>query len=90
MAIHVNEGQGDSTIAPLSDEELSSVDGGVIHLFHGTSKFEVIDDKTGDVLGTFESNDLEGAKQFAREIGVEDRIVASTYVWDLRRQYDGS
>ena len=68
MAIHVNEGQGDSTIAPLSDEELSSVDG----------------------LGTFESNDLEGAKQFAREIGVEDRIVASTYVWDLRRQYDGS
>lgn len=87
MAIHVNDGQGGSTITPLSDEELSSVSGGVIHLFHDTCKFEVIDDETGDVLGTFDYDDLEGAQQYAREIGVQDRLVSSSVVWEIRSEY---
>ena len=36
MAIHVNQGQDDPTIAPLTDEELSAISGGVIHLCHAT------------------------------------------------------
>ncbi|MBQ6391475.1 MAG: hypothetical protein IJH88_07610 [Eggerthellaceae bacterium] len=88
MAIHVNKGQEDPNITPLSDEELSSVSGGVVHLYHGTYKFEVIDDETGDVLGTFDYDDLEGAQKYAREIGVEDRLVYTSYVFDLRREYE--
>ena len=72
----------------LSDEEVESVNGGVIHLYHATNKFEVIDDETGDVLGTFDYDNLEGAQQYAREIGVEDRLVATTYVFELRREYE--
>ena len=86
MGINVIEEQGDS-IRQLSDEELESINGGIIHLFRDTCKFEVIDDKTGDVLGTFEYDDLEGAKQYAREIGVEDRLVYSSVVWQIRAQY---
>jgi hypothetical protein len=72
----------------LSDEEVESVNGGVIHLQHATDKFEVIDDETGDVLGAFDYDNLEGAQQYAREIGVEDRLVATTYVFELRREYE--
>ena len=85
----MNEGQGDSTITPLSDEELSSINGGVIHLFRDADKFEAIDDETGDVLGTFDSDDLEGARQFAREIGVVETLVNTSYVYDLRREREG-
>ncbi|MBE6129517.1 MAG: hypothetical protein E7185_09605 [Erysipelotrichaceae bacterium] len=59
MAIYLNDENTKKT--SLSDEEVESVNGGVIHLYHATDKFEVIDDETGDVLGTFDYDDLEGA-----------------------------
>ena len=40
------------------------------------------------MLGTFDYDNLEGAQQYAREIGVEDRLVATTYVFELRREYE--
>ena len=87
MAIYLNEEKEDLKKTPLSDEETDSVNGGIIHLYHPTCKFEVINDETGDVMGTFEYDDLEGAKQFARENGVKDTLVASSYVFEVRSQY---
>lgn len=85
MAIHAYKRQGDSTITPLSDEELSSINGGFIYLSRYSFKYEVIDDETGDVLDAFEYDDLESARQFAREIGVSEALVTTSVVDDLRR-----
>ena len=60
----------------------------MIHLFHDTCRFEVINDETGDVMGTFDCDDLEGARKFAREHGVEDWLVYTSYVFSLRSRYE--
>ena len=39
-------------------------------------------------MGTFDCDDLEGARKFAREHGVEDRLVYTSYVFSLRSRYE--
>ena len=80
MAVYVNEEEARKK--PITDEDADKVNGGVIHLFHDTCRFEVINDETGDVMGTFDCDDLEGARKFAREHGVEDRLVYTSYVFN--------
>ena len=87
MAIYVNE-EEKARKKPVTDEDADKVNGGVIHLFHDTCKFEVINDETGDVMGTFDCDDLEGARKLAREHGAEDRLVYTSYVFSLRSRYE--
>ena len=55
-------------MAELDLDTLEKVNGGVIHMYVPIDKWEVIDDRTGGVLGTFDRPDLEAAKKYAREL----------------------
>ena len=77
-----------NSVKELNLNEMELANGGVIHMYFPIDKWEVIDDWTGGVLGTFDRPDLEAAKKYARELGMKDAIVYTSYVMDLRRRYE--
>jgi hypothetical protein len=87
MAIYLNEGQDELKKTSLTDEEAGNVNGGVIHMNFEIKKLEVIDDETGKVLAQFEKDQLEDAKKYARDHGIDDMLVYTSYVEDIRRRY---
>ena len=86
MALHVS-GEG---LDKLSDEQIGDVAGGLVHFAgrsNGISTYEVIDDKTLEVLASFSGKDaLKQAEAKCEELGmstdgITDSQLSSERYW---------
>ena len=90
MGLHENKDGLDK----LNDEQVEDLAGGYIHYaggrFGGYSTYEVIHDKTGEVLATFEGQTYDAmakAKDKAAELGMSTDSLTDNQLGAIREWY---
>ena len=90
MGLYENNGGLDK----LNDEQVEDLAGGYIHYaggrFGGYSTYEVIDDKSGKVLATFEGPTYDAmakAKEKAAELGMSTDSLTDNQLGAIREWY---
>ena len=88
MGLRVSDGN----LEKLDDAQIEDVAGGYVHYaggsFGGNSRFEVIHDKTGEVLCTFDGPDsFAQAKAKCEELGMSTNRVTDNQLDAIREWY---